>query len=45
MKNLNITFENADFKKLVEARKKYPECKSWEEYILKLIVGLNNGKN
>jgi hypothetical protein len=40
MKNLNITFEDADFEKLKEIRKKvFPNSKSWEEFIL-VITGV-----
>ena len=39
MKNLNITFEDKDFKKLQnckEVAKINNDCENWEDYILKL---------
>ena len=45
MKNLNITFEDADFKKLEKIREaQYPACKSWEEFIL-VITGAKELKD
>jgi|PlaIllAssembly_1097288.scaffolds.fasta_scaffold00014_58 hypothetical protein len=41
MKNLNITYDDEDFQKLKAKRNEHPECKNWEEFILK-VAGVND---